>query len=188
MIAAAENPLLTAVRDYLRSKLGYSDAECGIEIDETPAAIAPDKYVAVIGNGITEGKHNNFGAGSHDQMHAIRIVVLQKIADVARDRQKNVLVANTTGINAELGRIQAVLGEFGQTVRKNANAILADSAIGGEFLTPLEDTGMDPRPTVIDAGSYDSAMMNAGQAKGHKNFAMKRGINFGRCRYMKLRG
>lgn len=177
-ILAAEIELLKAVRNHLRTELSYTDQQCNCELDDQVPAIAGDLFVAVCPGGISDGR-NHAGGNVIDQYLSIRVTPIVRIADVPRDRRRNIFIDRLAGINFELDRIIDLV-DFSYNVNVLANAELGDTY----FLVPFEGMAIDSRPRTVGAEVYDS-MKKTGS--GHNVLGMARSVTFQRARFCKVR-
>jgi len=179
----AETALLVATRDRLRSQLAILPEHCDVELDDQVPAIAAQTYYAVIGAGVTPGPRHLTSGGVTDVFLSIRVVVYQRIAEVARDRRRNVFIDLLTGLNAKLDAVVQQI-DFSYELTAAAAALLTGTtAEGGEFPEPFRRFVPDSTPRMVARDPYDAAMMKGGDPI----IAMTRGVTFSNCRFMKLR-
>ena len=180
----AETALLVATRDRLRSVLALLPEHCDVELDDQVPAIAAKTYYAVIGAGLTPGPRHMTSGGVVDVYLSMRVVVYERITEVARDRRRNVFIDLLTGLNTKLDAIIDAI-DFSYELTNNAALLLTETtAAGGEFPEPFRSFVPDSSPRMVYRDPYDAAQMKGGDPV----IAMARGVTFSKCRFMKLRG
>lgn len=177
IINIAEKCLLLAVRDWLRLKLSLDDSSCNIERDEMAFAVTGDEYLAVVGRGFQPAElHGNEGAKS-DLEFSVSVMVLRRITQVPRDRQRDTYIMNS-GSLAELSGDVFTWLDWSYDVVNAASTAISD-AVGTTqkyFIHPLVFAGMDPEPQVVGDDIF-------GGKNKEINAGMKRTIRFARARF-----
>lgn len=163
---AAEKNLLLAVRNRLRTATGsggagFSDAECDIEFDEMAPATQGHRYIVVMPAGWRPGPRHNTSGGVNDLIYAVDVTVIQRVANVARDRYRTTL----TALEALADLIFPVV-DFNYTTLAAANTLLAaetPSSTEG-FSEPLRFIGMG-KPRLVSGELFGGAEPKAGLAR-----------------------
>lgn len=183
----AEIALLEAVHTQIITKLPLRAEQCDIEPEEDLApAIAPDIYLAIVPNGVFPGPRQNTSGGVWDLTFSVRIVAYEKIADVARDRQKNVYLNRVKNLNGLLSRAIRFL-VFNQDVRTRAENLLSGLAEGGQFPEPFKTFTPDKAARSVSWDVYDGAQPSGGNPIVSPILAMKRGVTLDGCRFLRDR-
>ena len=153
MQGQTESLILQGVVNRLRSCCGYSESECEVELDEQFPAIVDDLYVAVIPAGITPGPRHNTAGRIFDYLYAVSVVIVQRTRNIARDRQRNVMLARMDSLAAEISKIDPVL-DFNYDTMNAINATIDDGQQG--LVEPLRFQTADARPRVVSPDLFAS--------------------------------
>ncbi len=181
----AETTLLEAVRDAVQAALSLQDRQCDVELDDIVPAIAGDLHVVIVPNGFGPGPRHMTSGTVIDQVVGCRVVVFQRMADVPRDRRRNVFLERTKGLNRLLNQVHAAI-DFSYPVLDAANTSLGSAITEGEgFREPLKFAGVDPRPQTVMHDPYEAA--SNPRRGADPVLAIKRGINFSGARFLKVR-
>jgi hypothetical protein len=194
----AETALLEAVRGQLQTAMSLDAHECEVEMDDEVPSIASDHYVAVTAAGAAPGRRHRTSGGVWDLQFGVRVVVYQRIADVARDRRRNPFLQHTDGLNAMLGDVIRAV-DFNYPILNTANTALnanlatADdydedelTTIGGKFLEPLKLQQLDAGPRSVFKDPYAAANHQT-KMPSDPIVALRRGVVFSGARYLKDR-
>jgi hypothetical protein len=189
----AEVSLLRAVRNKLRDDLGLSASKCDIELDDQVPAIAPNLYVAVTPAGMAPGPRHAPSGGVYDVKISVRVTVFSRIAEVARDRRRNVFTELLTGLAVPLENIvdaldnnYALLAEAKALVDAVVDppAHIAANATG-EWPEPFREYRPDTTARMVFRDPFDAAQ-HAGPP-ADPIVAISRGVTFSGARYMRVR-
>jgi len=170
----SETALLDAVRDRIVAVCEYRETEVDVELDQIVPAMVGDVYVIVEPGGWMPGPNNDTCGGVIDELFSVNVTVIMRATKVPKDRRRNVLIENLTGLNARLRKIINAI-HFKYEVNAAANATIRG---GGDpiegFIEPLRFYGMS-RPTVVGAEvvSAKAGEMQAG---------IKRTVQFNKAR------
>lgn len=180
----AETVLLSAVASHLKTEMSLSDSQCSVEIDEQNVpAIAGDRYLTVIPAGINKGPRHDKSGGVIDLFVAVKVCVYHRMADVPRDRRRNVFLERTKGLNAELTNVMDAV-DYRYEVTNAANTEIAVLGNGEGFIKPLQFQSIDSRPQAVMRDPYDATPASA---KGDPIVAIRRGVTFGLARFLMVR-
>jgi hypothetical protein len=173
-----ETYVLEAVRDILRKKLSLNDHECDCEPDEQIPAIAGNLYFAVIPAGFEVGPNHRPTSGVYDILHSVQVYVIQRAADVARDKRRTISMQRLTGINNQISRVMQAIDRQMDLI-SYANLLLqTDYPTAQPFITAAQVTRVDAKPKMVNSDTYGGAMA---ANKGTTPYvAMARSIYFGR--------
>lgn len=167
MIPGAEDKLLIAVRDRLRTQLELTDPECQIEYDELFPATTGEKYLVVTPGGISpDGRHLSSG-GVNALVYSVQVTAVRRLGRVPRDRRRDVFAFNLESLNDMLGKVYSAI-DWIYDVIQSANSSLGLAADG--FVHPLVFDGVDPQPRTISAAEF--------AASGDGAVALARTIRF----------
>lgn len=166
-----ETALQLAVVDRLVDRLPWTNEKTvRADVDEIVPATIGDHCVLVLNDGAAPtGSHSTSG-GSYEVTFSIRIVIVQRLAQIPRDRLGQVLttkfLATQWSINAKFWQCVQAL-DFNYDVIQAANQLLhehGDKQIvlsGGEyhdgFIEPLRLETADPRPQSVDSAIFAGA-------------------------------
>lgn len=158
---ASQKFLLTAVRNQLRlpapTGAGYRDTECNCEPDDQFPATAGDVYVAVMPGGFMPGPTHNSSGGVRDFIYGVNVVVVRRVANVPRDRQRDVFLNHLDSLDDDIDRIIANV-DWSQTVRVAANALItAETGSTQGFIYPLRFAGQVSAPVPVGAEKFGAA-------------------------------
>ena len=180
-----EVALLEEVRQQLIRHLDLHEEECDVEVDEQVPAIRGNRYVAVIPGGVTDGPTQATNQGAWDIIMAARVVVFHRIANVARDRVRNVFHDQLDGMNKELSKVIRLL-MHNQEVRQAIVDRFQPPITTGQIPVTFRSIQVDPRPTPITFEPWDGAS-TMGTTQGNAQVGLKRGATFGGLRFMMVR-
>tara|TARA_R110000803_G_scaffold210718_2_gene283383 strand:- start:11693 stop:12229 length:537 start_codon:yes stop_codon:yes gene_type:complete len=148
----SESALLCAVRDHLRSQLGYNETECDVEPDEEFPAITGNKYIAVMPGGWAVGDSGGRRGVGLDEVFGVDILVVIMAKAVPQDRRRNIMLDNLTGLNKRCRDIIVQVHD-NWTMLAAANTFLTDNGEKG-FTEALRFAGGDARPRIFDGISF----------------------------------
>lgn len=181
----AETCLLQAVRNRLREKIPLPDEHCDIELDEQLPSVAAPTYYAVIAAGTRPGERHQSSGTVIDLRMDVRVVIYQRITEVARDRRRNVYADLLNSLNAKLDEVIPLL-DNDQSVRQQAQLLLpAPDLEDGEFPESFRSFLPDALPRAVMRDPYNAASMNATAADPIVGIA--RGVTFQQARFMMVR-
>ena len=146
---AAENNLLLAVRNELRTAGPYTPEQCEVEFDEQGPAIVGDTYIVVTTGGWQPGPRHQTCGGVSDLIYSVNVGVVKRAGATPRDRRRNIFFKNLASLTAEIDKIFTAV-DFNYTVMNAANAlILAETGSTYGFERPLTFQGMDRQPRPV---------------------------------------
>ena len=173
----SEKHLLLAVRDMIRSKCGYKETECAIELDEMAPATVGQLYVAVTPGGCRLGQRHMTCGGVHDLVWNVNAIVIKRIRNVPRDRLRDTFLENIGSLDEEIDVIiEAVDWQY--DVINAATASLAEEGLEPGFIEPLKFTGLDDKPRLANPDLFAGAQQHGGSVP----CGMVRAIRFGGAR------
>lgn len=154
---AAEKNLLIAVRDRLRSVNDWTDEQCQVEHDEVAPAVAGNLYVVVMTGGWTPGPRHRTSGGVSDLIYSVDVSVAKRVANVPKDRLRNVFLHNLDSLDEELDKVYRVVDWGGEPdedgdypLMRLANALILEET-GSEqgFVEPLKFSSIERRPRIV---------------------------------------
>lgn len=190
----AEVCLLEAVRNKLIADLGLKLGQCEVELDNQVPAITAQDYYAITAGGIRPGPRHKSSGGVFDVEISVRVTLYRRVAEVARDRRRNVFMDLMKGTSVQLERVirsldysydlttaalvlmQAVIDDGGHP------GVVANA--GGRWPEPFRTFSPDTSSRMVTS-DYDPAQM-AG-APADPIVAISRGVLFSGARYMQVR-
>lgn len=146
----AEHALLTAVRDAIRTATGLNDRAVRIEIDEEAPAVAGDKFVAVMSDGVAPGASHDTNSGASDLIYSVAVMVAIRHTK-PRDRARDIGWSISGALSEFITQINDAV-DFVYSVQTAANTFLSSqySDTAG-FVEPLRFAGIDARPRIAPA-------------------------------------
>lgn len=176
----SEKNLLLAVRNRLRTQLTLTDLECVVDCDEEAASVAGHKLLIVMPNGVRPGPRHETSGGVHDLIVGVSVLVIQRSAHIARDRQREVFIGNLGELSSLIDAVHAAI-DFNYDLLTAANTLISTETSSTEgFFEPLRFSGLDPRPRPAMAEMF-AAVPSRQQA------GLMRAIHFHGARRMKTR-
>lgn len=167
---AGEKNLLLAVRNRLRSVNSWTHAQCEIELDEAAPATTGDLYAIVMPGGWRPGPRHNTSGGVNDLVYSVDVAVAKRIANVPRDRMRDVFLNNLGNLSEELDLVYQAI-DWKYEVNDAANAlILAETESTEGFIEPLRFASIERRPRIVGGEIF--------AAKGGASAGMVRVISF----------
>ncbi len=181
MILDAEIAILAAVRTRLMETIGIVADEIDIELDDVAPGMAGQTYYAISANGCEPGKHSTLGDQTTHNLFGVRVAVIERITDVARDRRRTTaFIDRLRSINGKLSQVSRFLRYSYETINL-ANIDLASGNIDGKFIKPLVPKSCDQKPRLVQSEMYGAKSTSTG---GDLVVAMVRGINFGGAEFI----
>ncbi len=153
MIPDAEDKLLIAVRDRLRSQLSLADPECQIEYDELFPATTGDKYLVVTPGGVSPDARHLSSGGVNALVYSVQVTAVRRLGRVPRDRRRDVFAFNLESLNDTLVKAYNAI-DWSYEVVQAANAALG---VSDGFVHPLVFDGVDPQPRTIAASEFSAS-------------------------------
>ena len=173
----SEKHLLLAVRNMIRSKCGFTEKECAIELDEMAPATVGQIYIAVTPGGCRTGQRHMTSGGVHDLVWNVNVFVIKRIRNVPRDRLRDTFLENIGSLDEDIDKIiEAVDWQY--DVINAATTSLADEGLENGFIEPLKFIGLDDKPRLANPDLFAGAAQNAGSVP----CGMVRAIRFGGAR------
>lgn len=191
-----ETAIQLAVRDRLRVRLGIDPKFCAGDIDEIVPATIGDFYILVLNAGIRKGDTHDPSGGTWDLLYSVKIVVIQKVTQLPRDRLGEILETNHTftqfNINRRIRDVMTAIDSNYDTINR-ANVMLFETGdpditqSGSSWLNGFNETlklsAIDDRPQRAESSLF------AGVAGRSANdiIGLKRSATFSGARRMKTR-
>ncbi len=167
MIPSAEDKLLIAVRDRLRSQLSLQDRHCQIEYDEVFPATSGDRFLVVSPGGVTPDRRHLTSGGVNALVYSVDVTAVRRLGRVPRDQRRDVFAFNLNSLNDLLGKVYNAI-DWVYDVTAAANAAMSLSSDG--FVHPLVFNGVDAKPRTIASPDFAST--------GEGDVALARTIRF----------
>lgn len=194
----AETCLLLAMRSHLGTKLEEwrsnvnkslttkvpGPITVNIELDSQIPAIASDTYVAIVPSGAEPGPRHRSSGGVWDMVYKVRVDVYQRMAEVARDRNRDIFIDRLGALNGVLDAVIRYVNMNYELTNTTAAALILDTpAAGGNYPEAFRTFTPDAHARTVFKDPYDAADMQT--AIGNPVIALARGVVFSGARFMK---
>ncbi len=154
--------LLRAVRDRIRGQLDYKSEAAKIERDHRVPFGADSVFIAVQSGGESPAPTNDTNPTSKDRYFGVKVSVVMRVAEIARDRRDSLDDAGRDDIYESYSqsirrRLMAIdeLIDFNYDLMANANQVLSDNGDSDQgFIEPLRFRKMDDDAREADASLY----------------------------------
>ena len=183
MIFTPESALMQSVRKRLITKLELTADQIDIELDDEAPAMAGDVYYSITPYGFRVGPLTRSSPGTLHYFFGVRVAVLQRITDVARDRRRNIYAGRLNSLNQRLDKVANVVACNDGIICATKDELKDfGGCCSGEFIRPLVVVSADAKPKLQTGKvTYDSKNLSN---PGHSFAAMVRGVNFGEAEFI----